>query len=173
MRGRFHFCSAFFPHGIPEQMLVICFPCGILCGMVCFLDNEAALSPLFSALFFTSPEISDFLLALFFPFLLCAISLSAGYASFLLIICFGKAFLFSFFCFGLCLSLKLSCVVCLMVCLSSSVSLVLLYGFCRHHLASREVPSLPEVLSFFLVILVVGLLFYCRFIPAASVLLNF
>ena len=173
MRGRFHFCSAFFPHGIAEQILAICFPCGILCGMVCFLDNEAALAPFFSALLNTSPEISDFLLALFFPFLLSAISLSAGYASFLLIICFGKAFLFGFFCFGLCLSLKLSSVMCFMVCLSSSVSLVLLYGFCRHHFASKEVPSLPEMLSFFLVILVVGLLFYCRFIPAATVLLNF
>lgn len=171
MRGRFHFCCAFLPHGIPEQMLVICFPFGILCGMACYLDNEAVLAPLFSVLPYTDPEISDYLLALFFPFLLSAISLSAGYSFFLLIICFGKAFLYGFFCFGLCLSLKLLPVVCLVVCAGSSVSLVFLYGFCRHHLASKEVQSLFPMLSFFLVILVFGLLFYCHFIPATTVLL--
>lgn len=173
MRGRFHFCSASFPHGISEQMLAISFPCGILCGMLCFLDNEAALAPLFRALCYSIPEFSDFLLALFFPFLLSVLSLAVGCTTFPLMICFGKAFLYGFFCFGFCLTWKLSSGVCFLLCLFSSVSLVLLRKFLRHYIGSRKAPPLLETLSFFLLILVVGLLLYLCFIPAATELLIF
>lgn len=171
MRGRFHFSCAFSPRGVAQQLLVVSVPCGVLCGMVCFFYNETELAPLFSGLLSASAEISDFLLAILFPFLFSVISLSAGYPSFLLLICFGKAFLFGFLCFGLCISLKLSPFMCCMAFSGSCVSLVLLYGFCRQYFATKELPSPLKVLSFFLVVACLSLFFYYRFIPAVAGLL--
>ena len=173
MRGHFHFCSAFPSHCILERMLSISFPCGILCGMLCFLDNEAALSPLFCTSLYSFPEVSDFLLALFFPFLLSALSLAAGFTTFPLIICFGKSFLYGFFCFGFCLTRTPLSGECFLLCLFSSVSLAFLCVFWRHYIGSRKAPQLLAMLSFFLLILAVGLLFYFCLLPASSELLFF
>lgn len=173
MRGHFHFSRALLPHSGAELMLVICFLCGILCGMAGFFYNEAVLSTLFTASLDASPGISDFFLSLFLPFLFAAISLSVGCVFLLLLVCFGKAFLFGFVSLGICLSLKVPTVVCFMFFLSSSLSLVLLYGFCRFCIRLKEIPSLLKMVSFFLVILALGLFLYFRFIPAAAVLSNF
>lgn len=172
MRGHFHFSRALSPHSGAELMLVICFLCGFLCGMAGLFYNEAALSALFDASLDASLGISDFFLALFFPFLFAAIALSVGCVSLLFLVCFGKAFLFGFVCLGICLSLKVPTVVCFMIFLSSSVSLTLLYGFCRYCIRLKEIPSLLKMVSLFLVILAFGLFLYFRFIPAAAVLSN-
>lgn len=173
MRGHFHFHSASASHCIQERMIAMSFPCGILCGMLCFLENEPALSPLFSAAFFSFPDASDFLLALFFPFLLSILSLAVGCMTFPFMICFGKSFLYGFFSFGFCLTCKQSFGQCFLLCLFSSISLALLCVFWLHYIGSRKVPPLLETFSFFLLVLAVGLLFYFCLIPAASELYIF
>ena len=160
MRGRFHFYDGFFPNGVTECILAFCFPLGIFSGMVCFWSGEPALTPFFVGILNSCPRFSEYLLALFLPFLLSGIFLSMGFWAFLPVICIGKAFLFGFFCSGLCISLNLPAVVCFQVCLASSLPLAFLYGFCRRHIASKAVPSPLEMLSCFAGILVFGFLFF-------------
>lgn len=167
MRGCFHFWGKSISCSCKAFSLAVSLPIGFLCGMVFSWKTQVALAPLFEAIPNSSLDIGSFLFSLFFPFLLSAISVSAGFSIFLLFICFGKAFLSAIVLYGLHLSFQLPECLFILSFLGCSVSIILLYRFCRYCFCSNSATSLFRTLSFFLTLLAWGLVFYYYLMPTA------
>ena len=167
MRGCFHFWGKSISCSCKAFSLAVDLPIGFLCGMVFSWKTQVALAPLFEAIPNSSLDIGSFLFSLFFPFLLSAISVSAGFSIFLLFICFGKAFLSAIVLYGLHLSFQLPECLFILSFLGCSVSIILLYRFCRYCFCSNSATSLFRTLSFFLTLLAWGLVFYYYLMPTA------
>ena len=168
MRGCFHFLRRHLSQSWTSLLLAFSCFLGFLLGMVFSRKIQADLVPVFRSFLSSDSDIGSFLLSLVFPFLLSAISASAGFYIFLLGICFGKAFLSGFFLFGLYLSAKLVNRVYFFSFLYCSAAFALLYWFCQCCLCSKSAPSLFKTFSFFLALLVFGLFFYNHLLPTAA-----
>ena len=100
--------ARFFISGLPYKLrkgyrfvLAFFWIVGLLCGITVYISAEDSLFPVMRSISFHAVSIVSLLCVNLFPFLLSAFAVSSSKTVLMLLICFSKAFLFSFVSLGI------------------------------------------------------------------------